>query len=155
MTITDVTTQPTDAERFNHILQAQRAAYLRDGAPSLAARRDDLHKLRTALIARRSAIEEAINTDFGHRSRHETAMMELVGVVQGIDYLERNLRRFHAALRQAPMLFSTSSSHEDNHQSPPALNTTPTRKRSGSRCRPTQQQQSCAARAPAARTPSK
>jgi coniferyl-aldehyde dehydrogenase len=30
MTITDVTTQPTDAERFKHILQAQRAAYPRD-----------------------------------------------------------------------------------------------------------------------------
>ncbi|MEH0573927.1 MULTISPECIES: hypothetical protein [Streptomyces] len=35
MTVTDVTRQPTDAERFHHILQAQRAAYLRDGAPSL------------------------------------------------------------------------------------------------------------------------
>lgn len=41
MTSTDVTRQPTDAERFTHILQAQRAAYLRDGAPSPAARRSD------------------------------------------------------------------------------------------------------------------
>jgi hypothetical protein len=49
---------------------------------------------KAALIARRSAIEEAINADFGNRSRHETAMVELGGVVQGIDYLERNLRRF-------------------------------------------------------------
>jgi coniferyl-aldehyde dehydrogenase len=43
MTLTDVTTQPTDAERFNHILDVQRAAYLRDGAsPPLTARRSDL-----------------------------------------------------------------------------------------------------------------
>ncbi len=55
MTSTDVTTQPTDAERFHHILQAQRAAYLRDGAPSLEARRRDLTRLKTALIARRCA----------------------------------------------------------------------------------------------------
>ncbi|WP_405512527.1 coniferyl aldehyde dehydrogenase [Streptomyces canus] len=94
MTITEVTPQPTDAERFGHILAVQRAAYRRDGAPSLAARRSDLRRFKAALIARRSAIEEAINTDFGNRSRHETAMMELGGVVQGIDYLERNLRRF-------------------------------------------------------------
>ncbi len=100
MTITDVTTQPTDAERFNHILHAQRAAYLRDGAPSLTARRNDLRKLKAALIARRGAIEEAINTDFGHRSRHETAIMEIVGVVQGIDYLRRNLRRFMRPTRR-------------------------------------------------------
>jgi coniferyl-aldehyde dehydrogenase len=94
MTITEVTSQPTDAKRFDRILAVQRNAYLRDGAPSWAARRSDLNQLKTALITRHSAIEEAINTDFGHRSRHETAMMEIVGVVQGIDYLERNLRRF-------------------------------------------------------------
>lgn len=93
MTITEVTPQPTDAERFGHILTVQRAAYRRDGAPSLAARRSDLSRFKAALIARRSGIEEAINADFGNRSSHETAMMEL-GVVQGIDYLDRNLRRF-------------------------------------------------------------
>jgi coniferyl-aldehyde dehydrogenase len=91
---TDVITQSVDTERFNHILQAQRAAYLRDGAPSLAQRRADLKKFKAALIERRSEIEEAINADFGNRSRHETAMMEVLGVVQGIDYLSRNLRRF-------------------------------------------------------------
>ncbi|GAA2670364.1 hypothetical protein [Nonomuraea recticatena] len=34
MTITEATSQPTDAKRFGHILAVQRAAYLRDGAPS-------------------------------------------------------------------------------------------------------------------------
>jgi len=52
------------------------------------------------MLARRSAIETAIDTDFGHRSRHETAMMEIVGVVQGIDYLARNLRRFMRPTRR-------------------------------------------------------
>jgi coniferyl-aldehyde dehydrogenase len=84
----------SDRERFGDILVVQRAAYLRDGAPSLTKRRSDLRKFKAAMLARRSAIEDAINTDFGHRSRHETALMEILGVVQGIDYLERNLRRF-------------------------------------------------------------
>lgn len=52
------------------------------------------------MLARRSAIEEAINTDFGHRSRHETAVMEIVGVVQGIDDLARNLHRFMRPTRR-------------------------------------------------------
>jgi len=84
----------SDRERFGDVLALQRAAYLRDGAPSLTKRRRDLKKFKAAMLARRSAIEDAINTDFGHRSRHETAIMEILGVVQGIDYLERNLRRF-------------------------------------------------------------
>ena len=60
----------------------------------MAARRSDLKKFKAALLARLTAIEEAIDTDFGNRSRHETALMEVFGVVQGIDYLDRNLRRF-------------------------------------------------------------
>jgi len=76
------------------VLEEQRAAFLRDGSPSLARRRADLAKLKQALINRREAIEAAIDSDFGHRSRHETAIMEILGVVGGIDYLRKNLRRF-------------------------------------------------------------
>ena len=66
------------------------------------------------MLSQRTAIEDAMNTDFGNRSRHETAMMEVLGVVQGIDYLDRNLRRFmrptrrHIALLQR--LAATTSS---------------------------------------------
>jgi hypothetical protein len=55
----------SDRERFGDILVVQRAAYLRDGAPSLTKRRSDLKKFKAAMLARRSAIEEAIQ----HRLR--------------------------------------------------------------------------------------
>lgn len=76
------------------ILACQRAAFLRDGAPDLAQRRADLDALRRTIAARRAQIEAAIHADFGHRSRHETAMMEILPTLQGIAYLSRNLRRF-------------------------------------------------------------
>lgn len=82
------------------ILAFQRAAFLRDGPPSLSQRRADLKKLRGAILTRRSEIEDTMNTDFGHRSRHETAIMELVPLIQGIDYLHRNLRRFMRPTRR-------------------------------------------------------
>ncbi|APX94209.1 coniferyl aldehyde dehydrogenase [Halomonas sp. 1513] len=75
------------------LLAAQRAAYRRDGAPSLAERRANLAKLRAALIDNRTRLEEAIDTDFGHRSRHETSIMELGSTISGIDYLHKHLRR--------------------------------------------------------------
>jgi coniferyl-aldehyde dehydrogenase len=83
-----------DSERLAALLGAQRGAFLRDGSPSLAQRRADLSKLKKALIDRRGAIETAIESDFGHRSRHETAIMEIFSVAAGIDYLRQNLRRF-------------------------------------------------------------
>lgn len=84
----------TEADQLSNILSKQRSAFLRDGAPTLEQRRADLKKFKAALIARRKEIEEAINTDFGHRSHHETAVVEILGVVEGIKYLDRNLRKF-------------------------------------------------------------
>lgn len=85
---------------ISDILARQRAAFLRDGAPDLAQRRADLAALRRAIASRRGQIEAAINADFGHRSRHETALMEILPTLQGIAYLSRNLRRFMRAERR-------------------------------------------------------
>lgn len=81
-----------DTERFTAVLNSQRAAYLRDGAPSLEQRRDDLKRFRAAFLAHRGDIETAIDRDFGGRARHETAMMEVLGVVNAIDYLAKHLK---------------------------------------------------------------
>ena len=40
----------SDRERFGDILAAQRAAYLRDGAPSLTKRRSDLKKFKATML---------------------------------------------------------------------------------------------------------
>lgn len=76
------------------VLDRQRRAFLQDGAPSRQVRKDRLRRLRAAVLAYRAEISAAVSADFGHRSRHETELMELVPVIQAIDYLIRNLRRF-------------------------------------------------------------
>ena len=84
----------TRPEALSRLIARQRAAFLRNGPPSLAERRANLKKLRAALLARREDFQAALDADFGHRSRHETALMEMLLVTWGIDYLHRNLRRF-------------------------------------------------------------
>lgn len=76
------------------MLNRQRAAFLRDGRPSLAQRRSDLMKLKRALQKRREDFVAAINADFGHRSRQETSLLEMATVVDGVKYLHRNLARW-------------------------------------------------------------
>jgi coniferyl-aldehyde dehydrogenase len=92
--------RPDHSQTPGQILARQRAAFLRDAPPELSQRRADLRELRAAVLARRTAIETALEADFGHRSRHETAAMELMTLIQGIDYLDRNLRRFMAPSRR-------------------------------------------------------
>lgn len=116
MTTIALTSSKPDRELFNDILERQRAAFLRDGAPPLESRRADLKKLKQALLSHRRAIENAISTDFGNRSRHETAMMEVVGVVQGIDYLDRNLRSFMRPDKRRIALTARNGSNHIEYQ---------------------------------------
>lgn len=76
------------------LLEKQRRSWLQQGPPTLSQRRQALSRLREAVLLRRQALEDAVSTDFGYRSRHETALLELVGVVQAIDYLRRHLPAF-------------------------------------------------------------
>src|SRR5579862_3063609 len=82
------------------ILAAQRSAFMRVGAPSLKDRAADLRKLRRAMPKRRGDIEAAVQTGFGHRSKHETAIMELLALKTGIDHLHHNLRSLMRAARR-------------------------------------------------------
>jgi coniferyl-aldehyde dehydrogenase len=88
-------TQPDLAD----LLVRQREAFLRDGAPPLQQRRAQLARLKRSLIARRTELEAAMESDFGHRSSHETVIMELLTLVHGINYLRRHLRGW---MRPAP-----------------------------------------------------
>ena len=90
------------------LLENQRKAFLTDGPPGIRRRKAQLARLRAAVLARRSAFQDAVSADFGHRSRHETDLMELLGVVQTIDYLHRNLSRFMRPERRHVGLFYRS-----------------------------------------------
>ncbi|GGO58459.1 coniferyl-aldehyde dehydrogenase [Roseovarius pacificus] len=76
------------------ILDRQRAAFLANGPPDARQRKDNLARLRAAVLAQRSELADAINADFGSRSRYETEIMEVVPVIQAIDYYRKKLRRF-------------------------------------------------------------
>ncbi|WP_028709953.1 coniferyl aldehyde dehydrogenase [Paracoccus pantotrophus] len=76
------------------VLERQRQAFLTEGAPDIGMRRDRLARLRKATLAHRRDLARAISADFSHRSAHESDLLELMVVVQAIDYLQKNLRRF-------------------------------------------------------------
>jgi len=75
-------------------LGLQRAAFLRDGPPTLKQRRRDLIKLKQAILARQDAFVAALDVDFGHRARQESLMLDIGSTIGTINYLHSNLRRF-------------------------------------------------------------
>ena len=72
------------ARALRDALQLQRKAYLAHPVPSLAERRADLRQLARFVQENRQAILAAISADFGHRSTHETLMLEFTPFLAGI-----------------------------------------------------------------------
>ncbi|RUR43603.1 coniferyl aldehyde dehydrogenase [Vreelandella populi] len=92
------------------VLARQRHAFLNEDVPTLKQRKARLAKLRAAVGAYREELEEAVSQDFGHRSRHETGILELMVIIQSINYLSRNLRRFMKPERRHVSLFYRAGS---------------------------------------------
>jgi coniferyl-aldehyde dehydrogenase len=80
---------------------AQRAAFLRAGAPSLQERRADLKKLADAIGSSGERLAAAISADFGHRSRHETEIGEIFPAQSAIRHTLRHVARWMRPKRVA------------------------------------------------------
>ncbi|MBY0561017.1 coniferyl aldehyde dehydrogenase [Hyphomicrobium sp.] len=92
------------------ILARQRAAFLRDGPPSLAARKADLAKLKKAIRNYLPEFQKTLHDDFKGRSANDTAILEGMAIVQGINYLRRNLRGWmRPQKRRVEMHFAPAS----------------------------------------------
>lgn len=102
----------SNVKHASEILMQQRKAFLATEPPSRAQRKASLAKLRAAVLAYRSELQSAVSEDFGHRSAHETDLMELVGIVQSIDYLSSHLRRFmKAERRHVSLIYRTARAY--------------------------------------------
>ncbi len=77
--------------KMRAIFDAQRAAFLRAGAPPLQERRADLKKLADAISRSDARLAAAISADFGNRSRHETELAEVFPTLSAIRHTLRHL----------------------------------------------------------------
>lgn len=97
---------------LNNCLAKQRATFLQEGPPTIAQRRSNLKRLRSAILENKQRFEQALMTDFGNRSAHESSIMDIMSVVLGIDYLLKNLRRFmRAQKRHVPLNFQPARAY--------------------------------------------
>ena len=82
---------PEVSTQMRAVFDAQRAAFLRTGAPSLHERRADLKKLGEAINKNIDRLVAAVSADFGNRSRHETELGEITPAQTAIRHALRDL----------------------------------------------------------------
>ena len=74
------------------ILQAQKNAQLRDGAPTVEQRRDRLDRAIGVLVKHRGAINDAVAGDFGHRSKDTTDMADTAVSIAALKHARDHLK---------------------------------------------------------------
>lgn len=82
------------------ILKIQRHAALEHPHPPEAERRADLQALRRFVQDHRDALCEAISADYGHRSRHETILTEVLPILKDVDHALSHLSRWMKVQRR-------------------------------------------------------
>ena len=86
---------------LNGLLTKQRAAQLRDGAPSAAIRIDRLNRCIALLVDHRSEIEAALDADFGARSRLATAFTDIAGSIGPLKHARGHVARWMRTERRS------------------------------------------------------
>jgi len=81
-------------------LDTQRRAYLGDPVPDYRQRKQDLLSLKRMISENSEAIADAINQDYGNRSRHETLLAETIFSLDGIHFALKHLKRWMKAQRR-------------------------------------------------------
>jgi coniferyl-aldehyde dehydrogenase len=90
-----------DAASMRALLERQKAANLRDGAPSAEKRIERLDRCIGLLVDHRKAIEEALNQDFGARSPEATAFTDVASSIGPLAHAKANLRKWMKTQKRA------------------------------------------------------
>jgi len=83
------------------ILHQQKAAQLSEGPPSVEVRVDRLDRAIDAIVRHAVAIEAAVSSDFGHRSKDVTNFTDTATSITQLKHAKRHVRRWMRAERRS------------------------------------------------------
>lgn len=97
-------------QHTHRVFEDQKAAFHKNPAPPLKERRENLKRLKRALLTYQDRLLEAIDRDFSCRSRDESLIAEVMPSIQGINYTLKNLEGWmKPSRRHVSMLFQPAS----------------------------------------------
>ncbi len=94
MTIAQDNLSTQHSAMLREAFDKQREAYLADPVPTYQQRKEDLLNLKRMINENRDAIIEAISSDYGSRSRHESLFAEIIAVTDGISDKIKHLKKW-------------------------------------------------------------
>ncbi|MAP93626.1 MAG: coniferyl aldehyde dehydrogenase [Ponticaulis sp.] len=83
-----------NAAGMRAILDVQKAAHIRDGAPSAELRIDRINRCISQLVKYQREICDALAADFGHRSKDQSAFTDIAGSLAPLKHSRAHLKKW-------------------------------------------------------------
>jgi len=84
----------TSREAMLAMLERQRASYLAEGDVSAETRVDRIDRAIGLLVDHRDRLVEALASDFGHRSEHQSLFTDIAGSIGPLKFARKHVRRW-------------------------------------------------------------
>jgi len=81
-------------QTLHDCFQLQRKSFHQQGIETIAQRKQHLLNLKALINDHREAIIDALNRDYGNRSRHETLLAEIITVTDDINGSIKHLKQW-------------------------------------------------------------
>ena len=92
----------TDPSSMHSVLERQKQAHIRDGAPSAQVRADRIDRAIGLLVDYGDALCEAMAEDFGHRSIDQSRLTDIAGSISALKHSKKHLRSWMKSEKRKP-----------------------------------------------------
>ena len=82
-------------ESMQTILSEQKNYFVENGSPSIDLRINRLERLKTLIMDNRYDLVDAINTDFGNRSKDTSMLSDVYGIIPAINLAIKNVKKWN------------------------------------------------------------
>src|SRR5690554_6790872 len=109
-TVVQLTESKKQIQHTHRVFEAQKKAFRANPMPSLTERKENLKRLKRALLSNQDRLTDAIDRDFSCRSKDESLIAEVMPSIQGINYTLKNLGDWmKPSKRHVSVLFQPAS----------------------------------------------
>lgn len=89
---------------LNRVLENQRSAFKAEGPVALETRIDRIDRCIAMLVDNQVAICDAVNKDFGCRSKYATLMTDIMTSVGSLKFVKKNLKKWAKPEKRTPFM---------------------------------------------------
>ena len=82
-------------DEMNQALKEQKDFFIKNGAPSIELRIDRLQRLKSLIMDNRYDFVDALNADFGNRSKNASMLSDVYGIMPAINLAIKNVKKWN------------------------------------------------------------